>query len=137
MWYFNVDNQLNTHFLPEDTWTWSVGFLCWSVFLPPLLSLKMVRSVWFFFFNTDIVSAFSVLLIATSFSSKKLRKEHLKNILNKNASFKVIRKGQVENELVSEDNVSNLFLSVSSQVPDRSRNKRILNFVHFRKSPFI
>ena len=90
-----------------------------------------------FFFNTDIVSAFSVLLIATSFSSKKLRKEHLKNILNKNASFKVIRKGQVENELVSEDNVSNLFLSVSSQVPDRSRNKRILNFVHFRKSPFI
>lgn len=137
MWYLNVDNQLNTHFLPEETWTWSVGFLRWSVFLPPLLSLKMVWSVWFFFFNTDIVSAFSVLLIATSFSSKKLRKEHLKDKLNKNTSFKVIRKGQVENELVSEDSVSNLFLSVSSQVPDRSKHKRILNFVHLRKSPFI
>lgn len=39
-----------------------------------------------------------MLLIATSFSVKKLREEHLKNILNKNTSFKVIRKVQVENE---------------------------------------
>ena len=108
-----------------------------DLFFFPHCSLSIWFDLFDFFFNTDIVSAFSVLLIATSFSSKKLRKEHLKNILNKNASFKVIRKGQVENELVSEDNVSNLFLSVSSQVPDRSRNKRILNFVHFRKSPFI
>lgn len=68
-----------------------------------------------------------MLLIATSFSVKKLREEHLKNILNKNTSFKVIRKVQVENELVSEDSVSSL--SVSSQVSDRSRHKRILNFL--------
>lgn len=114
--------------------SWIPTLICFSS--PTALSQYGLTCL-IFFFNTDIVSAFPVLLIATSFSSKKLRKENLKSILNKNASFKVIRKGQVENELVSEDNVSNLFLSVSSQVPDRSRNKRILNFVHFRKSPFI
>lgn len=70
-----------------------------------------------------------MLLIATSFSVKKLREEHLKNILNKNTSFKVIRNVQAENELVSEDSVSSLVLSVSSQVPYRSRHKRILNFL--------
>ena len=86
-----------------------------------------------FFFNTDIVSAFPVLLIAISFSVKKLRKENLKKLnkiehIEQKYIFQSYMKGSSW-KWTCEDSVSNLFLSVSSQVPDRSWHKGILNFL--------
>ena len=43
-----------------------------------------------------------------------------------------MRLGQVENELENEDSISNMYLSVSSQVPERSMHNRISHFL--RKS---